>query len=198
VLRYPDRPHQAEALLLSYAGQLVVVTSAAGGRSEVYVAPSPLRPASVLAKVADLDLHALRAPGDVAPASLQVTGGAVAPAGTHFALRTGTAAYEWETPDGDIVRALRAGAPRSVRLPAGTGLTYAGDGRRLLTVGAAAPTPLYEVAIVREPAVRPTEVNRLPMLAGTGAILLLGAGVVVLGRQRRRAARTVTTYQSFG
>ncbi len=175
VLRYPDGSHEAEALLLSYSGQVVVVTTAGG----VYVTPYPLRAESVLAKAADLDLP--------------VTGGAVAPAGTHFAIRTGTAAYEWETPDGDIVAALRTGTRRTVKLPAGGGLTYASDGRRLLAMGSAT---LHEVPIVRTQAERPAESSWLPVGLGAGAVVLLGAGVAVLSRQRRRAARTVTTYQS--
>jgi hypothetical protein len=203
-LRYPDGPHWAETLLMSYAGELIVVTTDGG----VYLAPSPMRTVGVLRKVAALDLRALRASdgaasgaiasAGAASASQQLTGGAVAPDGTHFALRTGTAAYEWETPDGDIVGALRDSPPHRVRLPVGGGITYAGDGRRLLALGAAAPATLHELAIVRAPADRPADARRLPVLAGAAAVLLLGSGVLVLGRQRRRAARTVTTYQSFG
>lgn len=198
VLRYPDGAHRAEALLLSYAGEVVVVTSAGDGRSAVYAARLPLRPDSALSKVADLAVPEIRAPGDTARGSLLVTGGAVAPDGTHFALRTGTAGYEWDTPDGDVVRALRTGTPRVVAMPAGAGITYAGDARRFLTIGASVPAAVHEVAIVRSPAASSAAPTSLPVLGGLAAALMLGVGVVVLGRQRRRTAAKVTTYQSVG
>lgn len=200
VLRYPDGPQEADALLLSYAGQVVIVARSATGRSGVYAAQLPLRAESVLTRVAELDLRALRAPTDTAPGSLLVAGGAVAPDGTHFALRTDTAGYEWDTPDGDLVRELRRGKPRRVPLMAAPrgGIGYTGDGRRFLTAGSSA---IHAVAISRTPvgpATPSSGSGGLPVLTGGVAVALLGAGIVVLGRQRRRAATTVTTYQSLG
>jgi len=203
VLRYPDGPRQAEALLLSYAGDAVIVTRAPNGRSAIYAARLPLGARTTLTRVGELDIGAIRAPGDTAPASLLVTGGATAPDGTHFALRTGTALYEWDTPDGDLVRALRGGKPRTVALgtTAGGGVAYAEDSRRLLTVGSTVPAELREMAVTRAPAGADGDDGGsagLPVLGGAVAVLLLGAGVAVLGRQRRRAATPVTTYQSVG
>ncbi len=203
VLRYPDGPRAAETLLLSYSGDAVIVTRAVDGRSAIYLATLPLEPETVLVRAAELDVRAIRAPADTTPASLLVTGGAVAPDGTHFALRTGTALYEWDTPDGDLVRALRAGSPRvvSLRTASGGGVTYAEDGRRLLAVGSVLPADLREVALTRAPAGSDGDgegSSRLPVLGGAFVVLLLGAGILLLGRERRRAAITVTTYQSGG
>jgi hypothetical protein len=207
-LRYPDGPHDAEALLITLAGQAVVVTKAANGRSGVYAARLPLPPAATMAKVADLDVSRLRTPGDTAPGSLEITGGAVSPDGVHFALRTHTAAYEWDAPDGDVVRALRHGPPRPVPLARsgrGEAVGYAQDGRGLVTAGGQPPVTVHAIAVTRAPlAAGAGPAGTEPAgsgvagqaLAGAGAAALLGAAVALLGRQRRRSAARVTTYQS--
>jgi hypothetical protein len=165
----------------------------------VYAAPRPLLTTGDLTKVADLKLAALRPAGQTGAASLLVTGGAVAPDGVHVALRTYTAAYEWDAPDGDLVRALR-GRPRVVALhdKAGEAIVYSPGGRSLLTAGEGVPGALSEVPIVRVtlPPTGSAPILDPVTLAGSFATIVLCALVFALGRERRRWASRATTYQA--
>jgi hypothetical protein len=203
-LRYPDGVHDAEAMLVSLAGQVVVITKASNGRSEVYAASLPLAKTNQLQKVGDLNVAALRRPGDNAPGSLLITGGAVAPDGTHFVLRTYTSAYEWDAPDGDVVAAMATGKPRPIPLAKeaqGEAIAYAEDGTRLLTTTEKLPAPLHGLTVTRAqpPGQEPAAVSMTPEVAfGAGASVLLIAGIASLSWRRRRLSTRVTTYQSAG
>ena len=66
-----------------------------------------------------------------------VTGAAISPDRTRVALRTYTAAYEWDVPDGDVVKAITTGTPRLTPLPdepQGEAIAYTVDGPRFLTL----------------------------------------------------------------
>lgn len=187
-LRYPDGAHDVEALLVSLTGEVVLVTKVDTGVAGIYAADLPLRPASSVRRVGTLDLRPWL-PGQLA-AGLAVTGGAVAPDGVHFVLRTHGAALEWDAPDGDIVTALVAGVPRP--LPLGTAsqgeaITYAEDRSALLTEGEQLPAPLGSVALHREPGYAPPAGPVFPpvVLAGAGATGLLGVFVGGLAWRRR-------------
>lgn len=169
-LRYPDGPHDVEAVLVSLTGQVVLVTKVDTGVAAIYAADLPLRPVSTVRRVGTLDLRPWL-PGRPGSA-LAVTGGAVAPDGVHFALRTHGAALEWDAPDGDVLNALTAGVPRPLALgkaPQGEAITYAEDRSALLTEGEQLPAPLGSVALRREPGA--------PLVAGPvfPAAVLLGA-----------------------
>lgn len=148
-LDYPDGAHDAEALMVSRTGQLVIVTKQDDGDSDVYTAKLPLQAASTLTHVANIDVEALRPNGR---GSLCVTGGAVSPGGGHFALRTYTTAYEWDAPDGDVVKALRTRSPRPITLAPtlqGEAIAYLADGSGLLTATEKLPAPVHVVSITR-------------------------------------------------
>jgi hypothetical protein len=200
-LRYPDGAHDAEAILISLTGQPFLVTKAADGHSGVYAAPRTLAPAGPLAKVTTLDLRRLRAPGDTAPGSLLVTGGAVAPDGVHFVLRTYTAAYEWDAPDGDIERAIRFSPPRVIALAKdrqGEAIAYGSGGTRLLTAGEGTAEPVRELEI-RRPALQLTSaapVLSTSTIVGSGVAALLAATIILVGRDRRRWSKRATTYET--
>ncbi len=201
-LRYPDGPHDAEALLISLTGQVVIVTKVASGKAGVYAASLPLSPVTTLERVAELDIRALRAKSDTAFAGLQVTGGAVAPDRVHFVLRTYTAGYEWDAADGDVLRALREGRPRVVPLsnaPRGEAIAYAEDGSSFLTLTEQVPAPLGVVQIQRKTLVNAgsrTPALSRPVLSGLVALTALLVGIGLLSWRRRKARSRLTTYQS--
>jgi hypothetical protein len=148
-LSYPDGPHDAEALLISPSGELVIVTKRREGIAGIYTAPMPDRPWTRLRRVGSLDVRQLRPDHR---GSQVVTGGAVAADGGHFVLRTYTTAYEWDMPDGDIASALLHGDPRAIPLAEtlqGEAVTYSQDGNYLLTTGERLPAPVHAVEIVR-------------------------------------------------
>ncbi|MFI5955350.1 hypothetical protein [Cryptosporangium sp. NPDC051539] len=187
-LRYPDGTHDVEALLVTLAGQIVLVGKTSSGVAPVYQAQLPLEPVTTLRRAGSLDLRPLL-PGRPAVA-LAITGGAVSPDGVHFALRTHGAALEWDAPDGDVVRALRNGVPRRFaldRAPQGEAITYTDDGSALLTAGEQIPSPLGEVTVTRRPGVAPVFGPVFPplVLAGVGVGALLMLGIAALARRRR-------------
>jgi hypothetical protein len=152
--RYPDGPHDAEALLLDRSGRPYIVTKEPLS-SRVYTpaaSPSSASPSggrvTPLRKVATLSFPLTgTAGGPVGAASqLLVTGGAVAPDGSRLVLRTYTDAYLWTIPDGDVAAALREDPVRRIALPAteqGEAVTFTPDGRSLLTSTEKLPAPVY-------------------------------------------------------
>lgn len=148
-LRYPDGAHDAEAMMISKLGQLVIVTKRRDGRSRLYMARLPLASMSTMVSLGELNVAALR-PGR--RGSLCITGGAVARDGAHFALRTYTTAYEWDAPGGDIAAALTKRAPRAIplaRTRQGESITYSSDGSELLTGTERLPAPVHRLYIDR-------------------------------------------------
>ncbi|MCW2504742.1 MAG: hypothetical protein JWO79_3026 [Actinomycetia bacterium] len=200
-LRYPDGPHDAETLLLQMTGQPVIITKTGTGHSTVYLAQRTLGPSTTLAKAATLDVNKLRAKDDTAAGSLEVTGGAVAPDGVHFVLRTYTAAYEWDAPDGDVVRALTTGTPRVIPLAKdrqGEGIAYGEDGKTLVTAGEGLDQPVRELQIRRaeQQVLSTTPVVGVSTLAGAGMAVLLAAAILLAGRDRRRWSKRATIYET--
>jgi hypothetical protein len=141
-LTYPDGPHDAEALLFGPDGRPIVVTKEVSGVAGLYVPTADLQPGTQagvkLRRVGEFraeahgENNALGALGEVL-----VTGAARAPDGRKVALRTYTAAYEWDVPDGDIVKAITTGTPRHTALPdepQGEAIAYTPDGTAFLTL----------------------------------------------------------------
>ena len=145
-LRYPDGPHNAEALLLTRSGSPIIITKGIGA-------------AGLYLPAAKLDAKkttALRQAGDVTipftdtanPFSfagrMVITGGAVSPDGSRATLRTYADAFEFDAPDGDLVAALTKGTPRQIPLPdepQGESVAYTPDGTALLTVSETSEQP---------------------------------------------------------
>jgi hypothetical protein len=202
-LVYPDRPHDAEALLISPDGsQVLIVTKSPTGTATVYAASTPLRAdkPSRLRAVALVQVKSLvgRNPG---PAAVLVTGGAVSPDGMHVVLRTYNEAWEWDVTNGNIADAF-GGLPRKVTLletKQGEAITYTPDGSGFLVSGEQL-APIDRVSIDR-PRYAPTGVatgastptaadgtSHVPTIIAVGAIgcLLLLVGAVVVERRRSR------------
>jgi hypothetical protein len=195
-LRYPDGPHDAEALLVHpRTGQLLIVTKSFSG-GVVYAAPSPL--------VVDVP-NLLRRVGTV-PIP-EVTAGDIAPDGSRVVLRNYTAAYEWDV-HGDDVAAALFGVPARIQLPRsqqGEGITYRLDGQALLVSSEGEGSPLQELrrttravpsastatAATPSPAARPASGSSglALVLLALGALVVLAAGVLGLRRTRTRGAR---------
>jgi hypothetical protein len=175
-LNYPDGPHDAEALLFAADGTPVVVTKELGDTSYVYQATRPLEPGTAEGVPMRLvgEFHpVITAPTDLASlAEAMVTGAATSPDRTRVALRTYTTAYEWDVPDGDIVRAITTTQPRIAPLPGepqGEAIAYTMDGQSLLTLSdVVGPTPIRRFPL---PATAPagTTVAGTPTALGTVA-----------------------------
>lgn len=116
---YPDRQHDAEALLLDRAGVPYIFTKNPLGTADVYRPAGPLASPgpTPLEHVATVRLTSTDTPGGPVPGfvgSVVVTGAAASQDGTVIALRTYTDAYLFPVRDGDVVGAL---AEKPVRVP---------------------------------------------------------------------------------
>ena len=112
-LAYPDGAHDAEALLIAKDGTPIIVTKSTSGKAGIYVPTAKL-------KANTEDGVPLRKAGEVtlpkstteyqaglgALGRLLVTGAATAPDGSKVVLRTYADAFEYDVPDGDVVKAL--------------------------------------------------------------------------------------------
>jgi hypothetical protein len=130
-LRYPDGPHDAEALLVDRSsGALVIVTKSFGGESGVYVAAQPsATQTTLLRRRARLSLGAGEA----------VTAGDVSADGRTIALRTYDRALVWTRRPGESIAAAlrrRPCSPRNDLFIEGQGeaLALSAHGRSFYTV----------------------------------------------------------------
>lgn len=147
-LRYPDGPHNAEAMAVHpQTGDLYVVVKAAD--PAVYVARAPLTPAPVT-----LELLGNVTIPDPVPARKVVTGADIAPGGRRVAVSTYADGYELELPPGEpTFDAIWRQPARRVVLgdrAQGESIAYRLDGRALLTTSEQAvglPVPLLQVEL---------------------------------------------------
>jgi hypothetical protein len=217
-LRYPDGPHDAEALLLDVAGRPYVVTKeplTAG----VYTPTAPLSSArpTALRRVATLSFAPTgTAGGPVGTASqVVVTGGSVSADGRLVVLRTYTDAYIWSAPDSDIGAALGSGRPTRIPLPPtnqGEAVAVSPAGDSLLTTTEGLPGPVHEVPLgdaAPRSAASPSGDASPSSAPGTGrdsstggllglAIGVAGAGAVLLWLGRLRARRAGAAHRAPG
>jgi hypothetical protein len=142
-MRYPDGKHDAEAMLLDANDQPIILTKEAGV-SRIYTPATPIAPISsnsqgvALKKVGEFRPQRT---GTSTPLSLigqlQVSGAANSPDRTKVVVRTLSDAYEWDVPDGDVVKAITTGKPRITPLPEepqGEAIAYSADGGTFYTV----------------------------------------------------------------
>jgi len=216
-LRYPDGPTDAEGLAVAPDGAAYVVTKSLLGRSTVYRLPPHPDPRHVqtLRRVAGITLvpHGDPNPFGIA-GELAITGAAISPDGTRFAVRTYAAAYTWVLGSGGLAAALRT-PPRRVplpRQPQGEGIAFAGDRQLLVdsegrhaaaylvappppvassstappTSTAASPTPTAAPPTAAAPSGRSWAG---PALVAGAAGALAGAALLLLRRRSRRRLR---------
>ncbi len=143
-LRYPDGPHNAEALAVHpTTGDLYVITKDAQSAG-VYKAPAPLDPSkpATLARVGAVRL------GTGSRGLELVTGADISPDGRRVALATYAQGYELELPAGAVFDDIWAERPVPVALGArlqGESIAYRLDGRALLTTSEIVPFTLQQV-----------------------------------------------------
>lgn len=110
-LRYPDGPHDAEALVLGHGGVPYLFTKSPVGESGVYAPARPLATPgpTPLRRVAELSLDPTNTPGGPVGSigSVLVTGAAISPDRRVLAVRTYTDAYLYPIRNGNVVAALR-------------------------------------------------------------------------------------------
>ncbi|MEU8420787.1 hypothetical protein AB0C15_07920 [Micromonospora sp. NPDC048835] len=175
-MSYPDRPHDAEALLLDASGRPLILTKGGSGTVFLYAPTTDLRaeattPLTALGQV-DLPTTTTSNPFSFLGRGV-ITGAANAPEGRRVVLRSYADAFEYDVPDGDVVRALTTGTPRVTPLPdepQGESITYSRDGRSLLTVSESAGQPAgTRSTILRYPATA-TTVTAAPSTESVGPV----------------------------
>ena len=146
-LTYPDGPHDAEALLATAGGYLVIATKDSDA-SRIYMTPRPFA-ADTTQKLVQVGTYTFQTEEGF---GRMVTGGDLSPDGKRLVLRTYTRAYEWTLPvSGNLLTSWQAvwkTAPRAIALPAtrqGEAICYSADGQRLSTTSEGSPAPLYEL-----------------------------------------------------
>ncbi|MFK3980388.1 hypothetical protein ACI2K4_08410 [Micromonospora sp. NPDC050397] len=141
-LAYPgNKPHDAEALLIGADGTPYIVTKTGTEKSEIYRPTAPLQKDNDQGVPMEL-AGEIRLPKSTtenlltATGRLMVTGAARSPDGSKIVLRTYADAFEWDVPDGDIVKALTGGKPRITPLADafGEAISYTSDGKSFVTV----------------------------------------------------------------
>lgn len=129
VLRYPDHPHDAEALGVTPAGDLLIVTKERIGPPLLFRAPAPHLAATVsLEQLGTLDIAANAFIGRV------VTGAAVSPNGTMLAVRTYVSLHLFRLSPAGVERISEPeGVPVPVVESQGEAVTFDGNSRLVLT-----------------------------------------------------------------
>ena len=197
-LTYPDRAHDAEALLAQPDGRVVVVTKELAGVARIYVSSRPLTgppatvPLSAAGEVEIAPTQTLGGPDVGGFGSRLVTGGALSADGRRVVLRTYTDAYEWDVDGGDLAAALNGPARRRTALPGepqGEAITFAADGSGYVTASEGVGQPLRRWTAPAErlspaqttAAVKPSPVVKPPPQRENGLSPMVIAAVGVLG-----------------
>jgi hypothetical protein len=147
-LRYPERAHDAEALLVHpRTGDLYVVTKVLGGPAGVYKLPVPFAAGAV---------NTLTKVGEFTPPTLAgglVTGGDIAPDGRRLVLCDYANGYELRLPRGATdFDAIWRQPPTKFSLgrrEQGEGVAYAADGAAVFAASEGKRPPLVRVAVPR-------------------------------------------------
>lgn len=214
-LTYPDGARDAETVLISPSGDIVIVTKALFGPSNIYrpargrtIDDLPSPGPTPLEKVGTLALGPSDTAGGPIPgaSSSMITGGAVGADGTVVAIRTYTDVYLFDAPDADIAAALLTEPRYRIPVPdepQGEAVAFSADGD-LLTASergaarSAVGTALPPIRILpgAEDLLAPTAAddngdeasNSVLQVVGVaaGAALVLGVAAWVVGRRRGR------------
>jgi len=130
--RYPDGAHDAEALLVTPTGDILIVTKGETGSVGLYRVPPGAKPG----ETATLQPIGKPRQSGKAPADERITDGAVSPSGAWVALRTNSALLLFRSKDlmsGTWKEASRVSL-KTVGEPQGEGIAF-GDERTIYLVG---------------------------------------------------------------
>ncbi len=150
--RYPDRPHDAEALLVHpRTGVIYIVIKARGEDKDTLVFKAPGHvPASgpaTLERIAKLELPP---EFDLTAITGRVTGGDISPDGRRVVLCDYLRAYEFVLPEGspfDEIWKQKFEVIDPGRRPQGEGVAYRLDGKALLFTSEGVHSPVVETTI---------------------------------------------------
>lgn len=147
LLRYPDRPHDAETLMFDpLAQELVIVTKESDGRSFIYrvSARAPAESPMTLQRASALPV------GGCTPLGVQLfTAGDISRSGNRIALLSYSSLFTWSRARGESVAEALTRPPRSsnaIGTASAEALTFTSDERALLVSGEGAYAPLVEYA----------------------------------------------------
>jgi hypothetical protein len=141
---YTDGVKDAKAFLLDGDDKPIILANVADQPGATLYKPSK---ALVPNSSVKADLPTLAKVGQFTPektgtsnptSESQVTGAAKSPDGKKVVIRTLADAYEWDVPDGDVVKAITTGKPRITPLPdepEGEAISYTADGTKFVTIG---------------------------------------------------------------
>lgn len=134
VLRYPDRPHDAEALAVEPSGITLIITKELTGRARVYRVPGRTSPQRQ-GQVDTLEFVGLLDVAPSLPRMRLVTGAAVSPDGRVLAVRTYSSLHFFRLRGDSVPAALTPpeGLPIPVVEPQGEGVAFLGPDRLVLT-----------------------------------------------------------------
>jgi hypothetical protein len=134
VLRYPDRPHDAEALVVEPSGTMMIITKELVGRAQVYRVP-PRGNAQRAGQVATLQFVGQLELAPSLPRMRLVTGAAVSPDGGTLVVRTYSSLHFYRLHGDSLPTPLTPpeGLPIPVVEPQGEGVAFAGPDRLVLT-----------------------------------------------------------------
>ncbi len=163
VLRYPDKPHDAEVLLVDpLDGSIYIITKElTDGPSKVFRAPGDAGQDTVLEEVATVDFQALEfaaePPPDAPVLVLGVgwlpTGGDVAPDRSAVAIRTYAGVWVWQIQgNGELWQAFAGGpceAPSTIE-PQGEALAFDAGSAGFYTASEGINPPIYYTGAARD------------------------------------------------
>jgi hypothetical protein len=221
-LTYPDgEHHDARALLFGANDTPIIITKEPSGTAQIYESSEQLQPGTrqgvPLKNVGSWKPKRTGTPNFLAATGqILVTGAAQSPDRKRVALRTYSDAYEWNVPDGDVVKAITTGEPRITPLSneaQGEAIAYSADGKSFLTSSNAGKILRYQPSstsgAVAPAAGKPdTKADSRPwyqklslpqVINMVGALGLLGLVLVVvgvIGIQRSRKARRRADHQA--
>jgi hypothetical protein len=142
-VKYPDSPHNCEALFVTRNGDIWVVTKDPGGNSKVFVLPRPKGTGDyTFHHVANIAVDTAGLNGKY------VTAGDVSPDNKYVVLRTYSAALEYKVPE--KFEDWPKTEPLTVRTAPeiqGEAVCYSRDGRYLVTTSEFAPCPVSVVPL---------------------------------------------------
>lgn len=215
-MTYPDGPHDAEALLFAADGSPIVVTKEVSGVAGLYQPTGPLQPQSTtgvpMRRVGQFTAQSIGAENLLGrTGEVMVTGAATSADRRRVALRTYTAAYEWDVTDGDVVKAITTTTPRYTALtdePQGEAIAYSVDGASFVTLsdeqgqtalrtwtpsdtGVPPPAPSSGLTAGPIQTAPPSGLAAVPVwvsvAVGVGGIALVLLGAIGLRRGRQQA-----------